>query len=183
MHSEVMHFQQIRKVQLIRFNPNRQNSYTRTSWVCVTWSERCAISRRQQDRWLHCPVCDRELVNHVRFPIYHLQDCWQRCSMCDRELVNHVLFPVYHLQVCWQRCSMCDRELVNHVLFPVYHLQVCWQCCSLTGSERCAVAFISSTGLLATLICVAGVLCAVAVWLACKYCGNQSSSGDYIKSS
>ena len=31
MYSQVKHFQQIRKVQLIKFNPNRQNTYTRTS--------------------------------------------------------------------------------------------------------------------------------------------------------
>ena len=30
-HSQVKHFQQIRKVQLIKFNPNRQNTYTQTS--------------------------------------------------------------------------------------------------------------------------------------------------------
>ena len=181
MHSQVKHFQQIRKVQLIKFNPNRQNSYTRTSWVCVTWSERCAISRRQQDRWLHCPVCDRELVNHVRFPIYHLQGCWQRCSMCDRELVNHVLFPVYHLQVCWQCCSLTGSERCAVAFISPTGLLATLLC--VPGSDRCAVTFISSTGLLATLICVAGILCAVAVWLACKYCGNQSSSGDYVNSS
>ena len=28
MHSQVKHYQQIRKVQLIKFNPNRQNTYT-----------------------------------------------------------------------------------------------------------------------------------------------------------
>ena len=31
MHSQVKHFPQIRKVQLIKFNPNRQNTYKRTS--------------------------------------------------------------------------------------------------------------------------------------------------------
>ena len=30
-HSQVKHFQQIRKVLLIKFNPDRQNAYTRTS--------------------------------------------------------------------------------------------------------------------------------------------------------
>ena len=156
MHSQVMHFQLIRKVQLVKFNPNRQNSYTRTSWVCVTGSERCAISRRQQDRWLHCPVCDRELVNHVRFPVYHLQVCWQCCSLTGSE-----------------RCAVAFISPTG--------LLATLLC--VPGSDRCAVTFISSTGLLATLICVAGILCAVAVWLACKYCGNQSSSSDYVNSS
>ena len=124
--------------------------------VCVTWSEHCAISRRQQDCGLHCSVCDRELVNHVRFPIYHLQDCWQCCSLTGRE-----------------RCAVAfisSTGLLARLL-------------CVPGSDSCAVTFISSTGLLATVICVAAVLCAVAVWLACKYCGNQTSSDDYVKSS
>ena len=31
MHSQVKHFQPIRKVRLIKFDPNRQNTSTRTS--------------------------------------------------------------------------------------------------------------------------------------------------------
>ena len=117
-----------------------------------------------QDCWRRCSVCDRAsepcsvscLSSTGLLATLFFNRKWTLCSCLyiiyriagDVVLCVTASEPCCFLFIIYRIAGgviLCETELVNHVLFPVYHLQDCWECCSLTRSERCTVAYISST--------------------------------------